>query len=97
MTSPPSRLNPSFIFKATRAWWLGSFFLANANWKTDSRPHRIAATSKRATKNTLFQNLDDFLFFFLAIKVSRDALIRQDGLGNNTAKADLDEFYAKTQ
>ena len=36
-------------------------------------------------------------FFFLAIKVSRDALIRQDGLGNNTAKADLDEFYAKTQ
>lgn len=47
--------------------------------------------------NTLFQNLDFFLFFFLAIKVSRDALIRQDGLGNNTAKADLDEFYAKTQ
>lgn len=57
----------------------------------------IIATSKRATKNTLFQNLDFFLFFFLAIKVSRDALIRQDGLGNNTAKADLDEFYAKTQ
>lgn len=55
----------------------------------------IIATSKRATKNTLFQNLD--IFFFLAIKVSRDALIRQDGLGNNTAKADLDEFYAKTQ
>ena len=54
----------------------------------------IIATSKRATKNTLFQNLD---IFFLAIKVSRDALIRQDGLGNNTAKADLDEFYAKTQ
>lgn len=56
------------------------------------------ATSKKSrflSKNTLFENLDDFLRF-LAIIVSReDALIRQDGLGNN--EADLDEFYAKTQ
>ena len=58
----------------------------------------IMATSKKSrflSKNTLFENLDDFLRF-LAIIVSReDALIRQDGLGNN--EADLDEFYAKTQ
>lgn len=94
MTSPPSRLNPSFIFKATRARWLGSFFLANANWKTDSRPHHCNI-KKSYKEHTVLKSR--FFLFFLAIKVSRDALIRQDGLGNNTAKADLDEFYAKTQ
>ena len=54
------------------------------------------ATSKKSRflpKNTLFENLDDFLRSWpLQLE---DALIRQDGLGNN--EADLDEFYAKTQ
>ena len=58
----------------------------------------IMATSKKSrflSKNTLFWK-SRWFFAFLAIIVSReDALIRQDGLGNN--EADLDEFYAKTQ
>ena len=96
MTSPPSRLNPSFIFKATRAWWLSSFLPRNANWKTDSGPHHgnIKKESFSVKEHTVWKSR--WFFAFLAIIVSReDALIRQDGLGNN--EADLDEFYAKTQ
>ena len=72
--------------------WALSFLATQIEKLThDSRPHHgnIKKESFSVWKSRWF-------FAFLAIIVSReDALIRQDGLGNN--EADLDEFYAKTQ